>query len=90
MKKLAGAVAIGILLGFLALTHVDPTYGLLRPRGGMVTLGISLVMANAAIWISGRSHLALNTRFQLAAAGWIWLLVQAGCLAYVYGQADAA
>jgi hypothetical protein len=89
MNRGAIAVTIGILLGYVALMSIDPAYGLLYPRGGMVMLGISLALADAGIWVSGRVDLTARTRFQLAAAGWIWLIVQAGCLAYVYAQVDA-
>ncbi len=90
MKILAFFASILVLLGYLALMRVDPMWGLLHPRGGMVMLAISLAIANIGIWLSAQSHFSLSMRFQLAAAGWIWLAVQGGGLAYVYSQSGAA
>ena len=90
MRWLAPAFSVLILLGYAAVMHVDPDWGFLRPRGGMVMLGISLVVANAAIRASCQSHREPKTRFQLGAAGWIWLVVQAGATVYAYCMAAAA
>lgn len=51
-------------------------------------LAISLAIANVGIWRATQPHRLLATRFQLAAAGWIWLVVQGGCLLYLYSQAS--
>lgn len=90
MKIFAIVVSIAVLLGYTAVMRVDPTVGLLHPRGGMVMLGVSLMIANVAIWASTQPYRSLNQRFQLAAAGWIWIVVQGGCLAYIHSQASGA
>lgn len=36
------------------------------------------------IWQSGNVQWSAAARFQLAVAGWIWILVQAGGQAYLY------
>lgn len=86
-KLLAASASVLVLLGYLALMRVDPAWGLLHPRGGMAMLGLSLVFANAAIWAAIHLDRPLNFRFQLAAAGWIWIAVQGVGVAYVYSQA---
>lgn len=90
MKYLAIGFSVLVLCAYLMLMRVDPSFGFLHPRGGMAMLGISLAMACAAIWASGHSHRQLNTRFQLAAAGWIWIFVQAGAIVYIRTQAGGA
>ena len=90
MKILSLSFSALILLGYAALMRIDTAWGLLYPRGGMIMLGISLAIANAAIWVACQSHRSLSARFQLAAAGWIWLVVQAGGTAYVYAHSGAA
>lgn len=90
MKLLAVVASVLVLLGYVALMRVDPSFGLLQPRGGMAILAFSLVLANLAIWVAGQPHRPLGSRFQLAAAGWIWLVVQGGGLAYIYSQTAAA
>lgn len=37
---------------------------------------VSLLIANLLIYLSANEDRQASTRFQLAAAGWIWLLVQ--------------
>ncbi|GGI53554.1 hypothetical protein [Oxalicibacterium solurbis] len=90
MQTLAIIVSIANLLGYWALMHVDPTFGLLHPRGGMVMLGISLAIANLGIWAAAQPYRSLNARIQLNAAAWIWLIVQGGCTAYLYSQANTS
>lgn len=88
MKILGILASILLLLGYGALMRVDPAWGLLQPRGGMAMLAISLAIANVGIWLATQPHRLLATRFQLAAAGWIWPVVQGGCLLYLYSQAS--
>lgn len=90
MKLAAGIATLLVLLGYLALMSVDPRYGILHPRGGIVMLGLSLTFANAAIWAGQQSHRPLHLRFQLVVAGWIWILVQAGGHAYLYSHASGS
>lgn len=90
MKVFAVIVSVFVLLGYVALMRVDSAWGLLYPRGGMVMLALSLAIANVAIWAGMQAHRPLNTRFQIAAAGWIWIAVQSGGLAYLYSQSGAA
>lgn len=54
--------------------------------------GISMALACAAIRMTGRSSRVRepSVRFQWAAAGWIWLVVQAGAIAYLYFRAIGA
>lgn len=84
VMKLSALVAAALcLLAYLALMRAHPAWGLLQPRGGLVMLGLSLAAAVGAIVVSTDADRPLNTRFQLAAAGWIWLGVQALALAYL-------
>lgn len=87
MKYLAIALAALILLGYAALAHASPHFGLFHPRGGAATLGISLLAAIGAIWVASQPGREPAMRLQLAAAGWIWLLVQAGAIAYLRAHA---
>lgn len=80
----AGLVSLGAMLGYLANMQTYAGWTLLQPRGGLVMLAASLAIANPMIWLSGNPDLSLNVRFQLAAAGWIWILVQAGAQVYLY------
>jgi len=83
MKILALLASLLVLLFYLALMQVNPRYGFFHPRGGMAMLASSLVLANAAIHAATRPSRPLDERFQLGAAGWIWIVVQGGCTAYV-------
>jgi|LSQX01.1.fsa_nt_gb hypothetical protein len=84
-RLIALAVTAGTGLGYLALMRVAPgTFGWTYPRGGMVILMFSLLAANAAIWVAVRADLTLARKFELCAAAWIWLLVQAGGMAWMY------
>lgn len=84
MKILAIIASAIVLLIYVPLMHGNPTWGLFHPRGGMVMLAVSLIIANVAIWLSTQIDRPLSTRFQLAAAGWIWLAVQGGCIVYLH------
>lgn len=84
MRLFAALASLAVLAGYLALMPLYPTFGLLEPRGGIVMLGISLAIANGLVWLSRGARWPLATRFQLAAAGWIWILVQAGAQLYLY------
>lgn len=84
MRIAAALVSLGVLAGFLLLIPLYPGFSLFQPRGGILTLGISLAMANAAVWLAGQTDRSLHARFQLAVAGWIWILVQAGAQVYLH------
>ncbi|ATD66232.1 hypothetical protein CNR27_01185 [Luteimonas chenhongjianii] len=86
MKLLAAAVSILVLPVYLGLARTDQAWGLFYPRGGMAMLGVSLAIANSLICAGAQPHRSLNMRFQLAAAGWLWLVVQGAGLAYLYSQ----
>lgn len=83
MKSLAIIASALVLLTYVNLMRGNPTWGFFHPRGGMVMLAVSLVIANVAIWLSTQIDRPVSTRFQLAAAGWIWLAVQGGCIVYL-------
>jgi len=89
VKLLPAAVSILVLLVHLALARPDPAWGLFYPRGGMAMLGVSLVIANSIIRAGAQPHRSPSMRFQLAAAGWIWLVAQGAGLAYLYPQTGA-
>lgn len=84
MRQLAALASVLVLLAYVALMGADPSWGWFRPRGGLLMLALSLLIANAGIWLSLQAHRPLGTRFQFAAAGWIWLLVQGGSIGYLY------
>lgn len=83
MRIAAGVATVVVLGAYLTLMRLDPSYGWLQPRGGVVTLSISLLLANAGIWLAGDPQRSLRRRFEFAFAGWLWLLVQAGGLAWL-------
>lgn len=87
MQALAAAATAAIVLVYFALMRIDPAFTLLQPRGGLVVLGVSLLIANGAIWLARDRHRSLNARFQLAAAGWLWVIVQLGGTVYIYRAA---
>lgn len=85
VRVMAAAVTVAIGLGYVALMRAAPeTFGWTYPRGGFPVLMISLLAANGALWCAARCDFTLHRRFQLAAAAWIWLLVQAGTMAWLY------
>ena len=71
---------------FVSAKLLDQAWGLFYPRGGMAMHGVSLAIANSLIWAGAQPHRSLNMRFQLAAAGWLWLVVQGAGLTYLYSQ----
>ncbi len=78
----ASASALALML-YAALAYRSAEFGLLWPRGGALTLGLSLAVANAAVWASRQAHRSVSLRFQLAVAGWIWLLLQLAAMVYL-------
>ncbi|MFA7488015.1 MAG: hypothetical protein WCY72_08020 [Lysobacteraceae bacterium] len=46
----------------------------------IVTLGISLLLANGALWFARQPQHSARRRFELTFAAWLWMGVQAGCL----------
>ncbi|MCD9047469.1 hypothetical protein [Luteimonas sp. MHLX1A] len=90
MKRIAALITLANVLGYLALMQVDPRYGLLQPRGGLLTLGISFSIAWVGLLAASREDLPLDRRFHHAAAAWIWLLVQSFGLGYIYWNAVAS
>ncbi len=86
MRLAAALASLAVLALYLVLMPLYG-FGLTQPRGGIVMLGISLALANGMIWQSGNVQWSAATRFQLAVAGWIWILVQAGAQAYLYWAA---
>ncbi|WP_343254274.1 hypothetical protein [Luteimonas changyuni] len=84
MRLLAALASLAVLAGYPLLMTRYPGFTLLSPRGGVVMQGISLLIANAGIWLAGYKGLSPAMRFQCAAAGWIWILVQAGGGIYMY------
>lgn len=84
MGRFLAAIATAVILAFyLLLSSRNSSFTLLTPRGGIVGLGVSLLLANATLWFAQRPEWVLSTRFQIVAAGWIWLLVQLGALVYL-------
>lgn len=84
MRLAATLASLAVLAGYLVLMTRYPEFTLTSPRGGIVVLGISLLIANTGIWLAGRQEVSANMRFQMAAAGWIWILVQGGAQVYLY------
>jgi hypothetical protein len=79
MRLAAGATALLVLAVDALLVHREPaSFGWLYPRGGMVTLAISLALAYGAIHAAGDAHRTARQKFEWSVAGWLWLLVQAG------------
>ena len=87
MKRIAALITLANILGYLALMQVEPRYGLLQPRGGLLTLCISFAIAWVGLLAAGREDLPLDRRFQYAAAAWIWLPVQSVGIGYLYWRA---
>lgn len=82
MKILSALVSAAILAFYLYLVSRSPLFTLVSPRGGIVSLGLSLLIANTMIWLSRHTDGSASTRFQLIVAGWIWIVVQFGCFVY--------
>lgn len=87
MKRAAALAMFATVLGYLALMRADPSYGLLRPRGGLATVCASFCLAWLGILASQRDDLPLAHRFRYGAAAWIWLLAQAFGIAWLYWNA---
>lgn len=87
MLKIASACVTALVLALYGLLAVRTAeFALLSPRGGILTLGISLVLANVAVWASRHPQRTLSERFQLVVAGWLWLLVQLSGTLYVLAR----
>lgn len=86
MQLLTALISAAVLMLYGILAYHNPFFTLLSPRGGALTLGLSLVMANVAIWSGGQPERSLNQRFQLIVAGWIWILVQLFGVFYLLQQ----
>lgn len=82
LRVTTALVTILILTLYGLLVYKNSSFSLLSPRGGMLTLCLSLVLANAAVWASQQPYRTLSARFQLVFAGWIWLAVQLGATCY--------
>lgn len=69
-----------VLALYLVALGTLPWLGWLSPRGGIATLGISLLLANGALWFARQPQHSARRRFELTFAAWLWMGVQAGCL----------
>ena len=87
MRLIAALASLAVIAGYPLLMTRYPDFTLLSPRGGVVMQGISLLIANVGIWQARNERLSPSLRFQYAAAGWIWILVQAGAGVYMYRAA---
>jgi len=83
MRLAVAAVSVVVMLCYALLAHRSEDYGLLYPRGGALTLGISMLIANFGAYIAYASWQSFADRIQILGAAWIWLLVQLGCLLYL-------
>ena len=83
MKLAAALISILVLVLFGVLAEKSLVFNWFSPRGGVFTLGLSLLVANVGIWLSQQPDRSVNERFQLAAAAWMWLLVQLGAMIYL-------
>ncbi|WP_284318894.1 hypothetical protein [Dyella acidisoli] len=80
MKIAAALISVlTLVLGQFVIARGLP----FTPHGHLVRDIISLLIANAMIWLSRRSDWSMQTRAQLFGAGWIWLIVQLGCSIYL-------
>lgn len=77
-------VSVLVLVLYGLLVSNSPAFGWLFPRGGAASLGVSLLLTNAAVWVSQQPSRTASERFQLVLAGWTWLLVQFGSIYYLY------
>src|SRR5690554_7774826 len=78
MKQAAALISIVVLVLFAVLADKSTVFNWFSPRGGVFTLGLSLLVANVGIWLSQQPDRSVNERFQFAVAAWIWLLMQLG------------
>ncbi len=83
------AVLVSMLVSMLVLTlfgllaEKSTVFSWFSPRGGVFTLGLSLLVANAGVWLSLQQDRTKADRLQLALAAWIWLLMQFGAMIYL-------
>jgi hypothetical protein len=82
IRLMTPVVSLVALALYVVLTTRSSLFTLFSPRGGIVSLGISLAMANVAVWLSHQRHRPVSQRFQFFAAAWIWILVQLGGILY--------
>ena len=78
MRYAAIAVSLFVAALNVHLATTRPVHPLVTMRRGIGLLAIP----NILIFMSANEDRPVSTRFQLAAAGWIWLLVQAGLALY--------
>lgn len=87
MRYAAIAVSLFVAVLNVHLAATRPVHPLVTMRRGIgmpwLEQVILLAFPNILIFMSANEDRAASTRFQLAAAGWIWLLVQAGLALYV-------
>ncbi|WP_426663514.1 hypothetical protein [Rhodanobacter aciditrophus] len=87
MRYAAIAVSLFVAVINVHLAATRPVHPLVTMRRGIgipwLEQLILLAIPNILIFVSANEDLQVSTRFQLAAAGWIWLLVQAGLALYV-------
>lgn len=85
MPLLANLVSLFAIASYVALMRLDPMWGWISPRGGLVLFAGSVVAANLAIRYSVSEHGGpLGHRFEIGVAGWIWLVVQSIAGWYLY------
>lgn len=86
MRYAAIAVSLFVAAIDLHLAATRPVHPLVTMRRGIgmprLEHAIFLAIPNILIFMSANEDRPVSTRFQLAAAGWIWLLVQAGLALY--------
>lgn len=83
MKLAAALISILVLVLFGVLAEKSLVFNWFSPRGGVFTLGFSLLVANVGIWLSQQQDRTISDRFQFAVAAWIWLLLQLGAMIYL-------
>ncbi len=86
MRYTALVVSLFVALLNMHLAATRPFHSLLTTRRGIgmpwLEQLILLAIPNTLIFLSASEDHTASTRFQLAAAGWIWILVQAGVALY--------
>lgn len=86
MRYAAIAVSLFVAALNVHLATTRPVHPLVTMRRGIglpwLEQVILLAIPNILIFMSANEDRPVSTRFQLAAAGWIWLLVQAGLALY--------
>lgn len=85
MLRLANLLSLFAIASYVALMRVDPVWGWISPRGGLLLFAGSVVAANLAIRYSVSEYdRPFRHRFEIGVAGWIWLVVQSIAGWYVY------